>query len=106
MNGILLSTAMAAINIGGTSFLKLSADPQKQSYFTGSIVAYVIAAGLYLTLMKNNDLVVPSLATSILQMGLVISLGVWIGESVSAAQGITLLIAITTVAFAMLIPVL
>ena len=103
---VVLTLAMAGVNVGGTICLKLSNGPDKQLFFAGGIVAYVVGAALYMALLKNNDLVVLSVTSSILQMGLVASLGIWMGETVSVVQGAALLVALTGAAIAMLVPVL
>lgn len=103
MSGILITTAMAFVNVVGTVALKFSSEPQKEQFFIAGIVAYIVGAALYVSLLKENSLAVVSVASSTLQLGLMISLSVWcFGEKINMVQGSAMTVAVVAAAVAML----
>jgi len=100
---ISMMTAMAVVNVGGTACLRQSIDPNKQLYFVVGLIAYIVGATLYVALLKESSLAVMAVASSTLQMGLVISLSVWLfDERINFVQGTAMLIAVASAAVAML----
>ena len=107
MNGLLATTvltlAMSGVNVTGTLLLKFSVHPNKQEYFAAGIVAYIIGALLYVALLKEQSLAVLAVATSTLQLGLMISISVWFfDERVNLVQGTAMAVAVASAAVAML----
>ncbi len=95
--------AMAAANVSGTMCLRVSTDPNKQEYFAAGIVAYIIGAALYVALLKDHSLAVLAVASSTLQLGLMISLSIWFfDERVNLVQGGAMAVAVAASAVAML----
>ncbi|WP_300037202.1 hypothetical protein [uncultured Roseobacter sp.] len=94
---------MSLVNVTGTLLLRASSDPNKQEYFAAGIIAYVIGAVFYVNLLKHNSLAVMAVASSTLQLGLMISLSVWyFDEKVSMLQGSAMMIAVVAAGVAML----
>jgi len=98
-----LTGAMALVNVMGATLLRVSSEPNKQAYFAAGIVAYIIGAVLYVSLLKEQSLAVISVASATLQLGLMISLSVWMfDEEINLIQGTAMLIAVASAAVAML----
>lgn len=98
-----MTFAMAATNVLGSVALKLSAEPQKEQYFAAGIIAYVVGAVLYVSLLKENSIAVLAVASSTLQLGLMISMSVWFfDERVNLVQGSAMAIAVLAATIAML----
>ncbi|MEL6375888.1 MAG: hypothetical protein AAFQ04_01670 [Pseudomonadota bacterium] len=95
--------AMAMVNAIGTVALKLTDGSHKEQFFAAAIVAYIIGAALYVSLLKENSLAVMAVASSTLQLGLMISLSVWyFGEKINLVQGSAMTVAVVAAAVAML----
>lgn len=100
---VFTTLAMATTNVLGTIALKISVAPSREPFFAAGIVAYTIGAALYVSLLKENSLAVMAVATSTLQVGLMISLSVWyFGEKVNMVQGSAMTVAVVAAAIAML----
>lgn len=103
LSSLIPTVAMAAINVGGTVCLKLSAEPNKQVYFAAGAIAYVIGAVFYVMLLREHSLAVMSVASSTLQLGLMISLSIWLfDERINVVQGSAMFMAVICASIAML----
>jgi len=101
-----ISLSMSLISVGGTVCLKRSFAPGKQQRFISCIAGYAACAALFLVLLRESEPAFLSGATSILQMGLVTSFGVWMSENMSAAQWVALVLAMASASSTILIPIL
>ncbi|MEO1324571.1 MAG: hypothetical protein AAFV59_16390 [Pseudomonadota bacterium] len=100
---VAITVAMAAINVGGTLSLKQAATSDRDIYLALGIAAYTVGAVLYLDLMRGQSLAILSVATSILQLGIVCSLAVWMfNETVTPVQWLGLAIGMLSMAIVML----
>jgi drug/metabolite transporter (DMT)-like permease len=100
---IWITLAMATTNVLGTVALKFSTDPDRQVYFSFGVVAYVIGAALYVSLLKEHSIALLAVVSSTLQLGLMISISIWLfDERVNLFQGTAMAVAIAASAVAML----
>jgi len=100
---IAMTLAMAATNVLGTVCLKLSSEPNKQEFFAAGIVAYIVAAALYVALLKEHSLAVLSVGSSVLQLGTLCTLSIWwFGDKISFVQGSAMAMAVVAATIAML----
>lgn len=100
---VFMTFLMATTNVLGSVALKLSAEAHKEQYFAAGIIAYIMGASLYVSLLKQNSLAVVAVASSTLQVGLMISLSVWyFGEKINIVQGSAMTVAVVAAAVAML----
>lgn len=98
-----LTGAMALVNVMGAAFLKVSAQPNKQAYFAAGIVAYIIGATLYVALLKEQSVALLAVASTTLQLGLMISLSIWLfDEKINFVQGSAMFVAVLSASIAML----
>lgn len=106
LNPTLTTIAMAIVNVIGTVMLRISDGPHKEQYFAAGIVAYIIAAAIYVNLLKHSSLAVLAVASSTLQLGFMVCLSVWFfDEKTSLLQISAITIAIAGAAIALLVPV-
>lgn len=100
---VVVTLTMAMINVGGTLSLKQFAGTNREIYFIGGCAAYVAGAALYVMLLRGHDLATLSVATAILQLGLVCTLAVWLfNEPVNPVQWLGLGIGVLSMAVVML----
>lgn len=92
---VAITLLMALTNVLGATSLKLSVDPDKHTFFAIGIAAYVFGAVLYVKLLKEHSLAVLAVASSTLQLGLMIALSIWFfDERVNTVQSAAMLTAV------------
>lgn len=79
-NSIAMLTAMGVLNVGGTAALKSYAGTEKDFYFLIGASAYVLGAACYVALLREQSLAVLALASTLVQLGLLAALSIWLWD--------------------------
>lgn len=94
---------MCALNVGGSLSFKAYVTNGNLWLMVAGFATWGVGALLYLCLLRMQDLAIVGMATSVVQVSLVIAAGVFLfGEQLLARQVIAILIALIAMTVAML----
>lgn len=103
IQSLIVITAMGGLNVGGALAFKAHVAGGGLGLVFAGLGAWGLGAFLFLSLLRMQDLALVGMASSVIQVALVIAAGVLIfGETLSARQVLAVLVAVIAMTIAML----
>lgn len=103
LQSVAVMVAMGTLNVGGSLCFKAHVAGGGLGLVFAGLGAWGLGAFLFLCLLRMQDLALVGMASSVIQVALVIAAGVLIfGETLSARQVFAVLVAIIAMTIAML----